>query len=374
MTLQDETAVSAQRCDVQPSLDSLRQRIDSLDEQIMKLVSERARCAQAVAEVKLAEDPQAVFYRPEREAQVLRRIKAMNPGPLADDDMAHLFREIMSYCLALEKPLKVAYLGPEGTFSQQAMTKQFGQAAEGRPAATIEAVFHDVASGQATYGVVPVENSTEGTVNQTLDLLVDSPLNVCGELILPIHHYLMARDATLKQPQRIYSHPQSLAQCRTWLEHHMPHAELVAVSSNAEAVRRAASEPENAAIAGEHAAQYFDMQILHSCIEDFSQNVTRFLVIGHQTINASGDDYTALMATLKDVPGALSTLLAPLGENGVDVVRLLPRPDKHQPWKYVFFFDIRGHVDDEPVRQALDDIAAQILQLRVLGSYPVSAL
>lgn len=374
MTALDSTAAPERSHGAQPSLQELRGRIDSLDEQIVALISERARCAQHVADVKLAEDPNAVFYRPEREAQVLKRIKSLNPGPLADDDMATLFREIMSFCLALEKPLSVAYLGPQGTFTQQAMFKQFGSAVKGCPVASIEDVFRHVEEGHTTYGIVPVENSTEGTVNQTLDHLMSSTLGVCGEIILPIHHYLLGHASETQPPVRIYSHPQSLAQCRSWLEHNMPNAELLAVSSNAEAVRRAEQEVGSAAIAGEQAAQYFDMQILHECIEDFSHNVTRFLVIGQQEISPSGDDRTALMATLTDQPGALSTLLGPLGKHGVDVVRLLPRPDKQQPWKYVFFLDIQGHTEDAAVKQALNEIKPHILQLRVLGSYPTCVL
>lgn len=374
MTALDGTAALERLNNTQPSLQRLRQRIDALDEQLVTLISERARCAQQVADVKLAEDPNAIFYRPEREAQVLQRIKSLNLGPLADDDMAKLFREIMSFCLALEKPLCVAYLGPQGTFTQQAMLKQFGSAVKGCPVASIEEVFQHVEAGHTTYGIVPVENSTEGTVNETLDLLMNSALGVCGEIVLPIHHYLLGHASETIQPARIYSHPQSLAQCRGWLEHNMPNAELIAVSSNAEAVRRAEQEVGSAAIAGEQAAQYFDMQILHECIEDFSHNVTRFLVIGQQDIAPSGDDRTALMATLTDQPGALSTLLGPLGRHGIDVVRLLPRPDKQQPWKYVFFLDIRGHAEDAAVKQALSEIQSHILQLKILGSYPVCAL
>ena len=356
-------------------LDQLRQRIDEIDEQILRLISARAEQAQQVAEVKLSSEENPAFYRPEREAQVLKRIMALNPGPLQNEEMARLFREILSACLALEQPTRVAYLGPEGTFTQGAALKHFGHSSVTLPIATIDGVFREVEAGAAHYGVVPVENSTEGVINHTLDSFVGSNLNICGEVELRIHHNLMGAETTHRDKiTRIYSHAQSMAQCRQWLDEHYPHAERVAVASNAEAARRIKSEWNSAAIASEVAAELYGLEILAEKIEDRPDNTTRFLVIGPKPVPPSGDDKTSILISVRNRPGILYDLLKPLREAGLDMTRLESRPSHVQKWHYVFFVDFIGHVDDP----AVSSVFAQILEigadLKVLGSYPRAVL
>ncbi|MFC0266920.1 prephenate dehydratase [Kushneria aurantia] len=356
-------------------LNALRERIDDLDHRIMALISERAECASTVARVKLAESPEAIFYRPEREAQVLKRIMALNPGPLANEEMARLFREIMSACLALEKPLRVAYLGPEGTFTQQAALKHFGDSAICTPLPAIDEVFREVEAGAVNYGVVPVENSTEGIVNHTLDSFMDSSLRICGEVVLRIHHHLLVGENTRRDKvSRIYSHSQSLAQCRKWLDAHYPHAERVAVSSNAEAARRVKSEWHTAAIAGDMAARLYALERLDEKIEDQPDNATRFLIIGNHDVPPSGEDRTSLVAAMRNQPGALHDLIEPFQRHEIDMTRLETRPSRHGAWNYVFFIDFRGHLEDPRVRAALDEVHQRASDVRLLGSYPMGVL
>ncbi|MGD8498214.1 MAG: chorismate mutase, partial [Chromatiales bacterium] len=262
------------------ALKTIRERIDALDAEILRLISERASCAQEIARVKSEAGTDSEFYRPEREAQVLRRIAEQNPGPLSSEETARLFREIMSACLALEQPLAVAFLGPEGTFTQAAVFKHFGHSVNARPLAAIDEVFREVEAGSCHYGVVPIENSTEGVVNHTLDMFLQSPLRICGEVELRIHHLLLGTADDLAAIETVYSHQQSLAQCREWLDANLPKAQRVTVSSNAEAARRAAREPGSAAIAGDAAAELYALRILRQNIEDYPENTTRFLVIG----------------------------------------------------------------------------------------------
>ena len=320
-------------------LQALRVRIDSLDEKILELISQRARCAQEVGRIKmatLAEGEEAIFYRPEREAQVLKRIMELNKGPLDNEEMARLFREIMSTCLALEQPLKVAYLGPEGTFSQAAALKHFGQAVISKPMAAIDEIFREVAAGAVSFGVVPVENSTEGAINHTLDSFLEHDLVICGEVELRIHHHLLVAENTkTERITRIYSHAQSLAQCRKWLDAHYPNVERVAVSSNAEAAKRVKSEWNSAAIAGDMAAQLYGLSILADKIEDRPDNSTRFLIIGNQTVPATGDDKTSVIISMSNKPGALHELLIPFHTSGIDLTRIETRPSRSGKWTYV---------------------------------------
>ncbi|PWW41849.1 chorismate mutase /prephenate dehydratase [Chromohalobacter israelensis] len=356
-------------------LPALRERIDALDSQILELISERAHCAQQVAQVKTDSDPQATFYRPEREAQVLRRIMALNKGPLDDEEMARLFREIMSACLALERPVKVAYLGPEGTFTQQAALKHFGDSAVSLPMAAIDEVFREVEAGAAHFGVVPVENSTEGIVNSTLDTFMDASLRICGEVVLRIHHHLLVSDTTRRDKiSRIYSHPQSLAQCRKWLDAHYPNAERVPVSSNAEAARLIKSEWHSAAIAGDMAAKRYALDKVAEKIEDRPDNSTRFLIIGHQDTPISGDDKTSIVVAMRNQPGALHDLLEPFHRHKIDLTRVETRPSRTGVWNYVFFIDFKGHRDDPQVAAVLEEITLRAAELKVLGSYPVGVL
>ncbi len=354
-----------------PTLDALREQIDALDRDILTLISKRASIAQDVARVKLAEDPDAVFYRPEREANVLRAIMEKNPGPLEDQEVARLFREIMSACLALEQPVKVAYLGPEGTFTQQAALRHFGQSARCVSMPAIDDVFREVESGAANYGVVPVENSTEGVVSHTLDSFMGSSLNICGEVVLRIHHHLLCgQGAKRDQISRVYSHAQSLAQCRKWLDAHWPGVERIAVSSNAEAARRVQNEPHAAAIAGHMAIELYDLRVLAENIEDQPDNSTRFLIIGRDPIPASGEDKTSLMVAMRNKPGSLHKLLAPFHCYGIDLTRIETRPARNGGWNYVFFIDFIGHRDDPKVTYVLKEVEELAAELKILGSFP----
>lgn len=348
-------------------LKAIRTRIDALDEQIQALISARAKCAQEVAHIKGAG---ADFYRPEREAEVLRKIAGRNAGPLSNEEMARLFREIMSACLALEQPLKIAFLGPEGTFTQAAALKQFGHSVATVPMPAIDAVFREVESGAANYGVVPVENSTEGVINHTLDMFLNSPLHICGEVELRIHHNLMGTMSDTKAIRRIYSHSQSLAQCREWIEENASGIELINVASNAEAARRAQQEAGAAAIAGETAAAIYGLNLLASNIEDEPDNTTRFLVIGRNSVLPSGSDKTTLLLSTANKPGSLFQLLQPLARHGVSMTRIESRPSRRGMWDYVFFVDIEGHAHSEPVKTALQELQQQAAVLKVLGSYP----
>jgi chorismate mutase / prephenate dehydratase len=366
------------------SLQQIRARIDLLDEQIQTLINARAQCAQEVAALKsgvsVAADASGkaetapAFYRPEREAQVLRNVMARNTGPLSSEEMARLFREIMSACLALEQPMKIAFLGPEGTFTQAAALKHFGHSVTTASHGSIAEVFRDVESQVCHYGVVPVENSTEGVVNHTLDMFMNSPLQICGEVELRIHHNLLGNSGDIKAITRLYSHQQSLAQCREWLEENLSGVEHVAVSSNAEAARRAAQEPGAAAIASEAAAQIYGLTIMAANIEDEPDNTTRFLVIGPQSPPPSGSDKTSLLLSARNRPGALHHLLEPLSRHAISMTRIESRPSRRGMWDYVFFIDVEGHRQEPKIAQALQELAAEAAMLKVLGSYPGAVL
>ncbi|HEY4366054.1 MAG TPA: prephenate dehydratase [Steroidobacteraceae bacterium] len=360
-----------------PDLKVFRDRIDTIDAKIQALMNERAQCAKQVGASKQAQGLQtADFYRPEREAQVLRNAVARNQGPLRNEEIVRLFREIMSACLAQEEPLKVAFLGPEGTFSQQAVLKHFGHSVRALPLAEINEVFAEVQAGHADFGIVPIENSTEGTVNNTLDMFLTTPLKICGEVELRIHQHLMGRMTGMEKIVRVCSHQQSLAQCRQWLDEHLPGAERIPVSSNAEAARRARDEDGSAAIAGQTAAEVYGLNIIAPQIEDRPDNTTRFLVIGRKLFNASGQDKTTLLLSAGDTqsPGALYRLLEPLARNNISMTRIESRPSRRHKWDYVFFIDVQGHVDEQPLKQALEGLKKQSSLFRVLGSYPCAVL
>ena len=359
-----------------PELERLRARIDELDEQLQELINRRAELASQVAHVKKnGNEEQAFFYRPEREAQILRRIRERNQGPLDAESITRIFREIMSACLALEQRTRVAFLGPEGTFTQQAALKHFGHAVESVPLGAIDEVFREVESGAVHYGVVPVENSTEGVINHTLDSFIDSSLKICGEVELRIHHHLMAGASTREDRiTRIYSHQQTLAQCRKWLDAHMPMAERVAVNSNAEAARRLGSEWNAAAIAGEVAAELYDLRIIKRNVEDRPDNTTRFLVIGRQDVPPSGNDKTSILVSMKDRPGALYEILEPFRAGNISLTRLESRPSRSSTWSYVFFIDFEGHKAEPEVAKVLKTLRNAAQELRVLGSYPRAVL
>lgn len=356
------------------TLESLRKKIDEIDTLLIDTISERARCAQQVAEVKQDQGDQT-YYKPEREAQVLRRVMEKNQGPLGNEDMARLFRQIMSACLALEQPVKVAYLGPEGTFTQEAALKHFGDSAVSIPQSAIDEVFREVLSGSCHYGVVPVENSTEGVISHTLDSFMDSSLKICGEVELRIHqHFLVGANTDKNNISRVYSHAQSLAQCRQWLNSNFPAIERVAVSSNAEAAKRVQGEWNSAAIAGDMACELYELEKLHEKIEDNPDNSTRFLIIGREEVPKSGKDRTSLVVSVRNKPGALHDLLEPFQRHNVDMTRLESRPSRSSKWTYVFFIDLEGHIEDQSVANVLDELNSQVFELKVLGSYPRAVL
>jgi chorismate mutase / prephenate dehydratase len=356
------------------TLDELRIEIDGLDKQLLDLISQRARLAQEVAEVKNASPEPASFYRPEREAQVLRKVIEQNRGPLSEEEMARLFREIMSACLALEQPLDIAYLGPEGTFTQTAALKHFGHSVNTAAFGSIDQVFREVESGASNYGVVPIENSIEGVVNHTLDMLNHSSLMICGEVELRIHHHLLSKDETLDGITRVYSHQQSLAQCRAWLDTHLIKAERISVTSNAEAARMVSAEQNVAAIASEAAGELYELNNLASNIEDEPDNTTRFLVIGKEMCSASGNDKTSLIFSAPNKPGALHRMLSCFAENGVSMTRIESRPSRREMWDYVFFVDIEGHAEDESVKKAISELENCAAMFKLLGSYPRAVL
>ncbi|HTP97441.1 MAG TPA: prephenate dehydratase [Burkholderiales bacterium] len=348
-------------------LAKIRAQIDALDDRILKLVNRRASLAQRVGRVK-----NGPAYRPEREAQVLRRMRGANPGPLPAEAVGRLFGEIMSACRALEEPLSVAFLGPRGTYSEEAAVKQFGAGAQVNACASIDEVFRVVEAGSVDYGVVPVENSTEGAVGRTLDLLLSTPLTICGEVLLPVHQCLMSKRGPRRPPARIFSHTQSLAQCRGWLNQRYPDAERVAVVSNAEAARMASRDARSAAIAGRGAAALYALKIVAANIEDEPNNTTRFVVIGKYRAAPSGRDRSSLVLSTPNRPGAVHALLTPLASHGVSMTRLESRPARASLWEYVFFVDIEGHQDDERVAQALAEMREKASFLKVLGSYPAA--
>ena len=358
----------------QPDLGQVREQIDGIDRQIQDLIAQRAQWAHQVGKAKGKLAAAVDYYRPEREAQVLRRVVDRNDGPLSDEVLVRLFREVMSACLAQQEPLKIAYLGPEGTFSQQAVHKHFGHSAHGIPLAGLEEVFEAVASGDADFGVVPVENSGQGTIQMTLDLFLTSPLRICGEVELRINQFLLSRSGRIEDVERIYSHPMSLAQCAGWLRENAPHIERFSVSSNAEAARRARKADDSAAIAGESAAHVYGLKKIAGPIEDRSDNTTRFLVVGRQSFPASGHDRTSLLVFIHDRPGALYGVLEPLARRGISMNRIESRPAHGHVWQYAFFIDVAGHCDESPLKDALAEIGEKGDDVRVLGSYPVAIL
>jgi chorismate mutase/prephenate dehydratase len=349
-------------------LTQLREQIDRLDDEVLKLVNQRAALAQQIGHLK----ENGVVLRPEREAQVLQRLQNNNRGPLSNAAVAQLFTEVMSQCRALEAPLRVAYLGPHGTFSEAAVFQRFGQATEGLPVDSFDAVFSAVESGAANYGMVPVENSTEGAIGRTLDLLLNSNLKICGEVLLQVHQCLMSNENDLSLIRKVYVHPQSFGQCMGWLHAHLPHVERITASSNADAARLAAEESFAAAVAGEQAAEYFKLKVLAQNIEDEPSNTTRFLVIGNQDVAPSGKDKTSLVLSAPNRPGAVHDLLAPLSRHGVSMTKLESRPARSGLWEYVFYMDIEGHQADANVAAALVELRQVAAFVKLLGSYPVA--
>jgi len=353
------------------NLSEIRVDIDDIDNRLQDLITQRAHLAEEVAAAKYAAEDSPIFYRPEREADVLRRIRSNNKGPLTDETLTLLFREIMSACLGLQLPLSVAYLGPEGTYSQAAALKQFGHAAKTVPLQSIDEVFREVEAGSVMYGIVPIENSTEGGVNQTLDSFISAQqVRICGEVELPIHQHLLSKNVDQSKIKRIYSHPQSLAQCRVWLDTHMPNVERIAMGSNAEAANFVCEHMDAAAIAGEQAAEIYNLNILQSRVEDNVNNTTRFAVLGQQTVEPTGEDKTTLILSTSNEAGALYRLLATFAEHKISMSRIESRPSSQGNWDYVFFIDIDGHINDEHVKTMWDSLNQTSYLIKHLGSYP----
>ncbi|HET7065266.1 MAG TPA: prephenate dehydratase [Rudaea sp.] len=373
-TRKKKTIVTA-KAKPEMNLGDVRARIDGIDRQIQQLIAERAGWAHQVGKAKGPLKAAVDYYRPERESQVLRMVIDRNEGPLADEVLVGVFREIMSACLAQQEPLKVGYLGPEGTFAQQAMHKHFGRSAHGLPLGTIEEVFQEVESGSADFGVVPVENSGQGTIQVTLDMFLTSNLKICGEVELRVRQYLLSRTGNIEDIERIYSHPQSFAQTKAWLRANLPKAEKIPVSSNAEAARRARNADDAAAIAGEAAGHVYGLRkVIVSPIEDRDDNTTRFLVLGRQFFPSSGHDRTSILVSIKDQPGALFHTLSPFARHGISMNRIESRPSHHAKWEYAFFIDLAGHIDDVPMKKALAELEPHTAEIKILGSYPVAVL
>lgn len=368
-----KTAKDAGQPATTPALAQVRERIDSIDRQIQGLIAERAGFALQVGKAKGKLAAAIDYYRPEREAQVLRMVVDRNEGPLSDELLVHVFREIMSACLAQQEPLKIGYLGPEGTFSQQAVLKHFGRSAHGLPLASIEEVFQEVESGAADFGVVPVENSGQGTIQVTLDLFLTSGLKICGEVELRVHQFLLSRSGRIEDIERIYAHPQSFAQTAGWLRTNLPKTEKIPVSSNAEGARRARNADDAAAIGGESAGHVYGLKkVIMQPIQDDRENTTRFLVIGRRIFPPSGHDRTSILVFIHDKPGALFDVLSPFARHGISMNRIESRPSHQAKWEYAFFIDLDGHIEDEGMKSALAELEAHSASVKVLGSYPVA--
>jgi chorismate mutase/prephenate dehydratase len=349
---------------------SLRQQIDALDAQLLALLNRRAAIVCEVGELKGGKR----VYRPERESQILRGI-ATKGGALPAESAIAVFREIISACRALEQPIRVAYLGPQGTFSEQAVRQHFGHAVVAEPAATIDEALRSAESGATQFAVAPVENSTDGVVGRTLDLLLTTPLRICGEVDFRVRQNLLSKLKSIKGIRKIYSHAQSLAQCNGWLGQNLPRAERIPVGSNAEAARRASKEKGAAAIAGEAAARLYGLRILGSGIEDDPNNTTRFLVLGQIDAGPTGKDRTSFVMSAENKPGAVHALLSPLAANGVSMSRIESRPARARSarWEYVFFIDVEGHQSDAKVAAAIGELKQRAPFFKILGSYPIAS-
>ena len=352
------------------TLEELRGAIDGIDDRILDLLRERAELVEKVGQVK--DKSGESYYAPEREEALLRRLIAANRSRLPESSLRAIYREILSSMRALEQTIKVAYLGPRSTFSHQAAARQFGSAVELLPERTIADVFEAVERGRAHYGVVPIENSQEGSVNATLDRFMDSEARICAQIFLPVELDLLGR-GPLERVRKIYSHPQPFGQCRRWLAEHMPSADCIEVSSTARAAEMAAADETAAALAGSLAGEEFGLPVLARAIQDSASNVTRFFVIGRQPARPSGRDKTSVMFAVKDQPGALAKALAPFEKSGISLSRIESRPSKRQAWEYYFFADIAGHAEDKEVAAALKELSGVCAFTRILGSYPDTA-
>ena len=356
-------------------LADFRAQIDQLDRQILELISARAKCATDVGAYKRSNgDGESDFYRPEREAEVLRAVMERNSGPLSDKEITRIFREIMSACLALEQQMNIAFLGPAGTYTEEAALKHFGQSVMTSAMNSIDEVFREVESGGANFGVVPIENSTEGVITHTLDNFMQSELKIVGEVELPVHHQLLSREDDIEDVQLVYAHQQSLAQCRKWLDANLEAVAKEPVASNAHAAMLAQNADQVAAIASSSAGHKYGLNVLASNIEDMPNNTTRFLIIGSNTVGPSGSDKTSLLVSAPNKPGALHKLLEPFAKHNVSMTRIESRPSRGAKWEYVFFLDLEGHCEDRALKMALGELKKETDMVNVLGSYPKAVL
>jgi len=353
------------------ALDELRGKIDALDMEIVRLLNERARVTREIGAIKLASN--SPIYIPGREEEVYRRVSELNKGPLRDESVRAVYREIISGCRRTQLDLRVSFLGPEGTFTEFAARDKFGSSMAFYPARTISRVFAEVARGEADYGVVPVENSTEGSVSDTLDMLMEHDVSISAEILMEIHHALLAR-CSMEGIKVVYSKPEALAQCRSWLTANLPDADLKPVASTAEAAIIASKEEGAAAIAHRMAGPLYGLGVLHSAIEDLARNMTRFLVLGGAVGGPTGSDKTAVFFAIPHQPGALYDALTPFKRNNLNLANIMPRPSKKHSWEYCFFVDVFGHCNDEPVARALDELRKFAITVRVLGSFPIAQL
>lgn len=350
-------------------IDVFRKKIDEIDSNILKLLNQRAKIAINIGQEK-SKAGKRNFHVPHRERKIFNRLKKINKGPFSEKAIFAVFREILSATLSLEKPLSIAYLGPQATFSHIASLKEFGESALYLPQKSFEDVFKAVERNQANYGIVPVENSIEGTVNSTLDMLVQTNLKIISEVLLRVSHHLLSLSKDIKNIRKIYSHPQPIAQCRSWLRENMAGVKVQEVSSTARASEFAAKYPSSAAIAGEAASQLYKLNVLHRDIEDSFDNVTRFLIIGHETSRKSGNDKTSLLFGVKDKPGALFNFLNHFSKNNINMTKIESRPLKNKKWEYLFFVDIEGYYKDAGVKKAINEMQKSSLFFKILGSYP----
>ncbi len=353
-----------------PKINEIRDQIDKIDEKLLHLFNRRAKLAIQIGQEKSKQNDSNHFHVPHREREIIERMQQANPGPLPEEAVETIFREIFSATLALEKPLNIAYLGPETTFSHQAALKQFGHSAVFVPTGGIEAIFYEVEQGHADYGVVPIENSTEGVVNLTLDCFVDSPLVICDEVKLGISLYYLSRSGDPKKVRQIYSHPQPFAQSRNWLNQHAPGIEQVATSSTAVAAEIASRDENTAAVAGRLAAECYDLKIIAEKIEDRAKNITRFLIISREKAKKAKRNKTSLMFSIEDEAGSLLKVLQLFARNQINLTKIQSRPLRNRSWEYLFFVDFEGHIDDPRIEKVIRLVGKRCIFLRVLGSYP----
>ena len=354
-------------------LQELRRRIDQLDDEILRLLNERSAHVIEIGKLKRQNDAGANLHTPAREAEIIHRLTSANPGPFPSEAIRSVYREIMSASLSLEGPQKVAYLGPRATFTHLASRQKFGESAQYVPVKSIKDVFTEVERGRANFGMVPIENSTEGVVSHTLDMFIDSPLLIYGEVLLEVSHHLLSKSGVKEEIKKIYSHPHALAQCRNWLETHMPNAPLSEVASTARAAELASEEPSAGAIASELAAQLYGLKVVQPRIEDNINNFTRFLVLAKTPPQRAGKDKTSVMISVKDRAGALYDLLRPFASAGINMTKIESRPSRRKAWEYIFFVDVEGHVEEERMKKALDELKSRCLFVKILGSYPAHA-